>query len=171
MEEKRVFNPGDFIKRNSKKGSFMIYEGNNISDTSYKKLTVVCEYDPEKYMMTSTGYDHVPNLEVGTTTKRCSCTIDTDKEDYWLSICTPEERAKAERILFHYGYEWDDEEKCMIDITSGEVVKRIVTPDNNYYGQIIKPISDAFKTILKKFCVDKNKPSYSYQQNWDGYEE
>ena len=173
MEEKRVFKQGDFIKRNNKQGCFLIFEGNNVSDTAYKKLTVVCEFDPEKYMMTSIGYDHVQNLEVATKTKRCSTTIDTDKEDYWFSICTEEERKRAEKILFRYGYEWDAENLCMIDVTTGEIVKKIVAPDNNYYGQIIKPINDRFKALLKKVCLEKNKSAYTppYGGGWDGYDD
>ena len=46
MEEKRVFKQGDFLKKNNKSGSFMIYEGIDYSETTYKKLSLVCEYDP-----------------------------------------------------------------------------------------------------------------------------
>lgn len=180
MEEKRLFKPGDFIKRNNKNGCFMIYEGNNISETTYKRLTVVCEYDPEKYMMTDAGYSHVPNLEVSTPTKRCTTTVDTEKEDYWIQLCTTEERLRAEQVLLKYGYEWDAENLCMVDLNTGEIVKKITVPDNTYYGQIIKPISNAFKAMLKKFCFEKNKSSYSasgyggygsYGDCWDGYED
>lgn len=178
MEEKRSFKQGDFLRKKNKPGSFMIYEGNDYSETTYKKLSLVCEYDPEKYMMTSAGYSHVPYLDMAKKGKRCETTIDTDKEDYWVSICTTEERLRAESILLRYGYEWDDENMCMIDLQSGEVVKKIVTPDNTYYGQIIKPISEAFKAMLKKFCISKNKSSYSPQYGcgmgeygWNGYED
>lgn len=170
MEEvKHNLNPGDFIKRKNKDGCFMIFEGNNISETSYKRLTLICEYDPEKYMMTSAGYDHVPNLDMATATKRCSVTIDTDKEDYWIGLCNEAEKRRAEKILLRYGYEWDAENLRMIDITTGEIVKKITTPDNTYYGQIIKPISDAFKAMLKRFCINKNKVSYSPQYGCPQY--
>jgi hypothetical protein len=179
MEEKRLIKPGDFIKRNNKDGSFMIFEGKNISETTYKRLTLVCEYDPEKYMMTEAGYSHVPHLDMGTPTKRCEATIDTEREDYWISLCSDEERLRAERILLRYGYEWDAENLRMIDLETGEIVKKIITPDDTYYGQIIKPISDAFKAMLKRFCITKNKPTYSPQYGyngggeygWDGYED
>jgi hypothetical protein len=67
----------------------------------------------------------------------------------------------------------------MIDLETGEIVKKIITPDDTYYGQIIKPISDAFKAMLKRFCITKNKPTYSPQYGyngggeygWDGYED
>lgn len=177
-EVKRPFKVGDFIKRNNKQGCFMIYEGNNISDTSYKRLTCLCEYDPEKYMMTDAGYAHVPHLDIGTATKRCATTIDTEKEDYWITLCTEEEKRRAERVLLKYNLEWDEENLALVDIETGEIVKKIVTPDNNYYGQIIKPISETFKAMLKKFCISKNKPSYSPQYGcgmgeygWDGYED
>lgn len=171
MEEKRFFKPGDFVKRNSKAGGFVIYEGNNISETACKRLTVVCEYDPEKYKMTDAGYAYVPVLDMGTNTKRCQTTIDTEKEDYWYSLCNEEEKNRAERVLLRYGYEWDAENLRMIDITTGEIVKSIKIPDDKYYGQIIKPMSDASKAMLKKLCVEKNKPSYPAYDGpgWDGY--
>lgn len=171
MEEKRAFKQGDFLKKNNKEGSFMIYEGNNVSETTYKKMTLVCCYDPEKYMMTSAGYSHVPNLEVSKNGKRCDETIDTEQEDYWISICSEEERLRAERILLKYGYEWDAENLLLIDTETGEVVKKITIPDNTYYGQIIKPISDAFKAILKSFCITKNKPTYTPQYQEGYYED
>jgi hypothetical protein len=173
MEEKRFFKPGDFVKRNSKAGGFVIYEGNNISETACKRLTVVCEYDPEKYKMTDAGYAYVPVLDMGTNTKRCQTTIDTEKEDYWYSLCNEEEKNRAERVLLRYGYEWDAENLRMIDITTGEIVKSIKIPDDKYYGQIIKPMSDASKAMLKKLCVEKNKPSYPAYDGpgWDGYYE
>ena len=171
MEEKRVFKQGDFLKKNNKSGSFMIYEGIDYSETTYKKLSLVCEYDPEKYMMTSAGYSHVPNLEVAKNGKRCESTIDTDKEDYWISICTAEEKLRAEQILLRYGYEWDDENLRLVDLETGEVVKKISIPDNTYYGQIIKPISDAFKALLKRFCIAKNKPTYAYGNGYTEYDD
>ena len=179
MEEKRLIKPGDFIKRNNKDGCFMIFEGKNISESTYKRLTLVCEYDPEKYMMTDAGYSHVPHLDMSTTAKRCEATIDTEREDYWISLCSEEEKLRAERILLRYGYEWDAENLRMIDLETGEIVKKIITPDDTYYGQIIKPISDAFKAMLKRFCITKNKPTYSPQYGynggseygWDGYED
>lgn len=173
MEEKRFFKPGDFVKRNSKASGFVIYEGNNISETACKRLTVVCEYDPEKYKMTDAGYAYVPVLDMGTNTKRCQTTIDTEKEDYWYSLCNEEEKNRAERVLLRYGYEWDAENLRMIDITTGEIVKSIKIPDDKYYGQIIKPMSDASKAMLKKLCVEKNKPSYPAYDGpgWDGYYE
>ena len=173
MEEKRFFKPGDFVKRNNKAGGFVIYEGNNISETACKRLTVVCEYDPEKYKMTDAGYAYVPTLDMGTNKKRCATTIDTEKEDYWYSLCNDAERERAERVLFRYGYEWDAENLRMIDITTGEIVKTIKLPDNKYYGQIIKPISDAFKTMIRKLCVEKNKPLYPAYDGpgWDGYDD
>lgn len=172
MGENRFFKPGDFIKRNNKCGSFVIFEGNNISESSYKRLTVVCEYDPEKYKMTDAGYAYVPVLDMGTNAKRCDTTIDTEKEDYWYSLCSDAERERAERILLRYGYEWDAENLRMIDITTGEIVKTIKLPDEKYYGQIIKPMSDAFKEMIKKSCYKESKPSY-YQpyagRGWDDY--
>ena len=173
MGEKRVLKEGDFIKRDNRKGSFMIYEGRNISDTCVKKLTLVCAYDPEKYMQTTIGYDHVPHLDVATKEKPCAETIDTEKEDYWISLCTPTEKAQAIDVLEQYGYIWDEENMALVDMVTGEIIKRIVIPDNKYYGEIIRPITDNSKNLLKKFCLDKNKPVYttyppSYR-DWDEY--
>ena len=174
MEEKKTFNKGDFIKRDNRKGTFMIYEGNNISDTCVKKLSLVCAYDPEKYMQTSIGYDHVPYLDVATNDRRCGETIDTEKEDYWIKLCSPSEKAEAIKILKEYDYMWDEENLAMIDTTTGEIVKRIITPDNKYYGQVIKPITESFKNLLKQVCVKKNKPvynpNYNYREDWDCYD-
>ena len=173
MGENRTLKPGDFIKRDNKKGSFMIYEGNDISESTYtKKFTLIASYDPEKYMMTSIGYDHVPHLDVACSTRRCAETIDTDKEDFWISLCNPIEKADAISILEDYGYHWDEEKLEMIDLQTGEIIKKITVPDNTYYGQVIKPITDAFKDILKRFCLDKSKPttpyySQHYNQDWD----
>lgn len=174
MGENRFFKPGDFVKRNNKAGGFVIFEGNNISESSYKRLTVVCEYDPEKYKMTDAGYAYVPVLDMGTNKKRCETTIDTEKEDYWYSLCNEAEKDRAEKVLFKYGYEWDAENLRMIDITTGEIVKSIKLPDNTYYGQIIKPMSDAFKEIIKKSCYKKSEPSHYPPYagcGWDDYYE
>lgn len=166
-----VFEKGDFIKRSNKKGSFMIYEGNDVSEGYSKKLTLVCFYDPEKYMMTSLGYHQVPHLEVATRTKRCDETIDTPKEDYWLSKCNANEKAEALKVLEGYGYHWDEENLSLIHVVTGEVVKKIMIPDNTYYGQIIKPITEAFKALLKKFCIESNKPKYPYTNRYSEYDD
>ena len=174
MGENRTFKQGDFIKRDNKKGSFMIYEGNDKSETSVKKLTLIASYDPEKYMMTAIGYDNVPHLDVATSTRRCADTVDTEKEDYWISLCTPTEKQDALAVLAYYNYYWDEEKLEMIDLQTGEIIKKIVVPDNTYYGEIIKPITDKFKNMLKQFCINKNRsvsPYYSqrYDRDWDEY--
>jgi hypothetical protein len=166
----KKFEKGSFIKRKTKEGGFMIFEGNDVSTSSFKQYTTLCEYDPYKYKMTSIGYDHVPNLEIATRTMKCDVTVDTDCEDYWIVLCTEEEKKRAIQILSSYGYYWDEENLCMIDKETGEVIKKIITPDNTYYGQIIKPISEAFKAMLKRFCILANrKPEYSqsYMSDWE----
>jgi hypothetical protein len=172
MEEKKEFKRGDFLKRDNRRGSFMIYEGNNISDTCVKKMTLVCAYDPEKYMQTAMGYDHVPYLDVSTKKHRCADTIDTEKEDFWIKLCTPSEKEEAINVLKEYGYVWDEENLAMVDILTGEIVKRIIIPDNKYYGEIIKPITETSKNILKQFCLSKSKPIYTpnYREDWDYYD-
>lgn len=162
MEDKH-FKQGDFLKKKNKIGSFMIYEGNNISKNAYKKMTLVCEYDPEKYTATSMGYDRKPFLDV-----KCETTIDTETEDYWIGICNEEEKETAKNILKEHGYEWDENNLALINMETKETVRKIKTPDNKYYGQIIKPISNSFKDILKQFCKNKNIYTYtpSYQNGY-----
>ena len=60
----------------------------------------------------------------------------------------------------------------MVDILTGEIVKRIIIPDNKYYGEIIKPITETSKNILKQFCLSKSKPIYTpnYREDWDYYD-
>lgn len=165
-----IFQKGDFLKKDNKKGSFMIYEGNDMSEGYSKKYTLVCYYDPEKYMMTTMGYHQVPHLEIATKTKRCEETIDTTREDFWIKKCNDKEKAEAIKVLEDYGYCWDDENMLLIDTSTGEVIKKITLPDNTYYGQIIKPITEAFKAMLKRFCIQANKPAYSTRYSeYDDY--
>lgn len=171
-EIKKKFNRGDFLRKNNKKGSFMIYEGNNLSDTAYKRMTLICIYDPEKYVMGSLGYEQKPTLEVGTRQKACIETIDTEEEDYWIKLCNDQEKAEAIEILKEYGYHWNEETLELVDIETGEVVRKVMIPDNTYHGQIIKPISQEFKEIIKTACTNKNKvvARYSPSEDYDYYD-
>lgn len=157
------FEAGDFLKKDNKKGSFMIYEGNNISETSYKRMTLICYYDPEKMVMGAVGYEQKPTLEVATKDKPCETTIDTEVEDYWVKICSEEEKAEALKVLSKYGLMWNDVTMELIDSKSGEVIRKIKTPDNTYYGQTIHPKTSKFKDIIKRYCYSKLKtPTYPY---------
>jgi len=167
METSRTFNPGDFVKRSNRKGSFMIYEGKDVSNTYAKKLTLAVAYDPEKYMQkpNSYGYEYVPYLDEPKNGQACETTIDTDKEDNWISLCTQEEKEEAIEILEQYGYVWDEENLALVDMVTGEIIKKIYVPDNKYHGETIKPITNNSKDVLKKFCIDKNKKTYSSYYN------
>ena len=167
------FNKGDFLRKDNKKGSFMIYEGNNISSTSYKRMTLVCFYDPEAFTMGPIGYENKPKLELSTSSKPCETTIDTEEEDFWIKKCSPLEREEAERILAKYGLIWNEDSLELIDIASGEVVKKIIVPDDTYYGQIIRPITEKFKELLHKWVFKKMKAEYSYssQYPYDYYDD
>jgi len=158
--EKRMFKPGDFLTKFNKKGSFMIYEGNDLSQSTYKRITVVCSYDPEKYVMGDMGYEQKPELMVGSPTKACSDTLDTDREDYWIHFCTEQEKAQAIEILKKYHLAWNAETLELVDIDTGEVVRKVTLPDNKYYGQVIKPISEDLKSLIKKCCISKLTPAY-----------
>lgn len=165
-EEKRKFQRGDFLKKNNKKGSFMIYEGNNLSETAYKKMTLVCNYDPAKYQMGTIGYEEKPFLEVASKSKPCTTTIDTDIEDYWYHICSDEEKKEALDILTKYGFYWDENELQLVDVKTGEIIRKIVIPDDKYHGQIIKPITENSKDLIKKYCRSKLTPAY-YNNTYD----
>jgi hypothetical protein len=156
----KKFERGDFLKKDTKKGSFMIYEGNNISDTSYKKMTVICYYDPESFQMGPIGYEPRPKLEIGTKIHPCTMTLDTEEEDFWIKACTPNEKAAAIEVLKRHGLFWNEETLELVDIESGEVVRRVIIPDNKYYGEIIRPISEKFKELIKKWVISKLRPCY-----------
>lgn len=155
------FERGDFLRKDSKKGSFMIYEGNNLSETTYKRMTVICFYDPDKMVMGAIGYENKPHLEIATPTKPCD-TIDTEAEDYWIKKCSEEEKLEALRVLRTYNLFWDEANLALVDTNTGEIVKKIFVPDNTYYGQIIRPISEKFKELLKKWVFSKFKTTPTY---------
>jgi hypothetical protein len=158
------FEVGDFLKKDNKKGSFMIYEGNDLNTNStFKKLSLLCYYDPESFKQNNIGvYEYQPILEVEDKNSPCSTTIDTDAEDFWVKKCSDLEKNAAIKILFdHYGLLWNEETLELIDAESGEVIRKIVVPDNTYYGQIVRPITKKFKELMKKYCFDKNKLTYN----------
>ena len=163
-KEKVRFQKGDFLKKNHKKGSFMIYEGDDISTTNFKKITLLLFYDPEAYERNSMGvYEQTPRLYVGDKYKPSSETIDTMVEDYWISICNEEEIQAAHQKLQEYGYKWDAEKMELTKIENGELVRKIIVPDNTYYGHIIKPSPNQFKDLAQKYCQEENKVTTSYQ--------
>ena len=168
-EEKQKFKKGDFLKKDTKKGSFMIYEGNNLSDTAYKRMTLVCYYDPEKFIQGDMGYEQKPHLELGSKDKPCADTIDTEEEDFWIKKCSEAEKERALDILAKYGLYWDEENLELISIETGEIIRKVITPDNKYYGQTIKPISDKFKGLVRKYCLSKLVPVYYSQRYSDEY--
>lgn len=173
MYQKRFFQKGDFVTEDKRKGSFMIYEGNDTSaSTCYKRMSVICAYDPEKYKRGDDGiYRNVPELEVSSKNKKCITKIDTDREDYWYRLCTPLEKVRAIEILSQYGYEWDEENLSLIDTDTGEIISKIITPKNEYNGEIVKPITHHLKSLLKGCCVSANKTTYNnYNNYWDEYD-
>ena len=166
MEDKKAFKKGDFITYDNKPGSFVIYEGIDMSTTSYKKLSVIANYDPSKYRKHDDGeYRNSPFLEVATSSTRCEKTLDDDKETYWIHICTPEQKEIAIKTLADYGYLWDDETLSLVDKNTGEIIRKVVTPKIKYDGQIIRPITEKLKKLLKMFCVETNRRKYNYQTN------
>lgn len=173
------FKPGDFITFSNKSGAFAIYEGVDISTTTYKKLTAILTYDPAKYTQTTEGYKMIPFMETSTKTKCCEKTIDTDESCYWTRKCTDEEVEEAIEVMRKYGYLWDEENLAVVAMDSGDIITQVRLPKLEYKGQIIKPMTDKFKKLLRLFCLDKNKKveySYPYSRYWGmdgeyGYED
>ena len=174
METKaRTFEKGDFVKYSAyssdlnTKITFGIFEGVNLTpEYEYsKKLTLAAYYDSYKYcnhMDNEIGWGYGPVLEVATKDKPCEKTVDTYVEDKWWSLCTKEEKEQAIEILEkQYNIKWDEENMALIDMKSGEILHRIVTPKLEYLGDIIKPICSTLKTKLKNFVKSKNKTTYS----------
>lgn len=170
MEDKKVFEKGEFIRKKSKPGSFMIFDGDNISQTAYKRLTLVCSYEPERYSVGSCGYAPKPFFSVACNGVPCEDTVDTDVEDFWIIRLTEGEKNKALKVISSYGYEWDEKNLAMIRINDGKVVKKIVVPDNKYHNEVIKPISLEFKALLKKSCTKTKKKSYETSPYYGYYE-
>lgn len=174
MEEKREFKKGDFIRSKSKPASFAIFEGIDLnpSYTYSKRYTVAAFFDPDKYCQNENGcgWSSRPVLEVATKTKPCEKTVDTLKEDYSWVICTEKEKEVAIKVLLDHGFEWNEELLSLIDIESGEIVHKVIIPKLEYKGNIIKPITDKFKMLLRSYTEKENKPNYNYGRNYDnGY--
>ena len=172
MMEKRIFEKGDFIKyttyNSDNKFRFGIFEGIDLEPTYQytKKYSLAAFYDSYKYcshMDNAVGWGYQPFFEVATNEKNCERTIDTDKEDSWWTICTDEEKEQALQILKDYGYEWNEELLAIVDIETGEIVHKIITPKLEYNGEEIKPINNELKDKLKKSVLSKNKATnYTY---------
>lgn len=170
MSTDKKFKPGDFITFSNKKDSFAIYEGNDVSTSTYKKLTTLLSYDPSKYTQTEEGYIMIPNMDVSTKSKRCERTVETDEDTYWTRKCTAEEIEAALGIMREYGYLWDEKNLAVVAVGSGEVITKVYIPKIEYNGQILKPMTEKFKKLLKLFCLEKNKKvEYSYPSPYSRY--
>lgn len=172
MEEVKTFNKGDFVKYSTynstigNKITFGIFEGVDLApEYQYtKKFSLVAYYDSYKYcsnLNNDAGWGYAPSLDVATKGKPCEKTIDTLVENSWWSLCTPLEKKEAIEVLAKYGYEWNEELLALVDMNTGEIVHKIITPKIEYNGETIKPICDEYKNKLKKSIVNKTKPSYS----------
>ena len=172
MEEAKTFNKGDFVKYSTynstigNKITFGIFEGVDLApEYQYtKKFSLVAYYDSYKYcsnLNNDAGWGYAPSLDVAAKGKPCEKTIDTLVENSWWSLCTPLEKKEAIEVLARYGYEWNEELLALVDMNTGEIVHKIITPKIEYNGETIKPICDEYKNKLKKSIVNKAKPSYS----------
>jgi hypothetical protein len=174
-EVKRAFRRGEFVTNANKPGSFAIFEGIKIETNSvFDKYSVIVAYDPNKYReLPSGGWASQPYLDVATSTTRCEQSVDGDTSSSWWRPCTEREVEAAIEILESYGYHWDEESLSIIDTTTGEVVRTVITPEAKYNGEIVRPISRKLKELLKKVCDEITKKKYSYQNAhyygfWDG---
>ena len=174
------FEKGDFLTWVNKPGCFGIYEGKNLNDsTTYaKRMTLIVFFDPSKYTETNDGYKNVPFLDVSKGAHVCEKTVDTEKEDYWWHKANEQQKIDAINTLAEWGYYWDEEELALVEIATGEIIKRIIIPKIEYNGEIVKPIRQSFKDKLVDFVKLKNKPttttnygspSYPYYGRGDEY--
>ena len=114
---------------------------------------------------------------MATKNKTCEKTIDTDESCYWTRKCNAEEIEAALRTMKEYGLIWDEENLSVLDEDSKKVLAKVRIPTIEYKGQIIKPMTDKFKKLLRLFCLEKNKKvdysrySYEYGRYWDMYGE
>ena len=174
------FKKGDFITWSNKPNSFAIYEGNPTSiGSSLQNYSLIVFYDPSKYVKLEDGtYGNKPVLEIGTPDKPCEKKCDTNRDNYWWTKCNTTQQKRAEEVLASFNLLWDNETSSLIDTSSGEIIRKIATPKNEYHGEVIKPIMKAFKEKLSKFVNPQtttqnyNYPynNWGYSENWDEYD-
>lgn len=156
------FEKGMFLTNPNQKGTFFIFEGIDISTTQYtKKYSVVAAYDPHKYCResdTSYVYTYKEWFDYANNEERCSETVNETCETSWIRQCTAEEKEQAINVLHEYGYDWSDEMLALIDMESGEIVRKIPCPSNEYNGDIIFPLNDSNKGLLHDYVESINKP-------------
>ena len=169
---KRTFEKGEFITNTNKPGSFAIFEGVECeSQSAYcKKYSVIAYYDPSKYReLEHGGWGTSPHLDVATRTTRCEQTVDGDTTSYWWRPCNVNEKEKAIDLLQQYGYYWNDDLKAIVAKDTGDIVRTIVEPKLEYNGEVVKPISQRFKDLLRKVCDEIINRKYSYKSQSAAY--
>ena len=165
MDENKKFEKGQFLTNSNKPGSFVIFEGiERDSTTVTKRYSVIANYEPSKYRELPNGtWGSTPFMEVATNTTRCQQTVEGDETSYWWRPCTEREKETAISVLHNYGYYWNEELKALINEETGEIVRTIITPKLEYHGELIRPITQEYKDLLRKICFDANKAKYSYE--------
>lgn len=179
------FKAGDFIKYTSystQKVTFAIFEGCDL--TSYnnvyaKKYSLACFYDSYCYqnnLNNDKGWGYVPKFFIASDNKACDKTIDTLKEDRWWSLCDEEEIKNAHEVLATYGVKWDEENKCLVNLDTGEIVYKLIIPRLKYDGEEIAPINEETKhhLILATRKVIKDAyPHYgdAYRYGYGAYDD
>lgn len=177
-ENKFVFSKGDFLTNPNKPGSFAIFEGVECeSYSSLKKYTAILAYDPSKYHEVSEGvWNTSPYLDIPTNLTRCATKIDGNTQSYWWRKCTLEEKEKALNILQDHGYYWNEDLMSVIQKDTGEIIRTAANPKIEYNGDVVKPISQETKNMMKSVCDKIIEKKYSYTTGrqycyggfWDG---
>lgn len=157
------FEKGMFLTNPSQKGSFYIFEGIDLSENQYhQEYTLIAAYNPRKYCKDNdVPYESYTIKEwfvCASHNSRCSETIYQMSETSWIRQCTKDEKEQAIRVLGKYGYDWSDDLLALIDKTSGEIVRQIPHPSNEYKGDTIIHICQENKSLLQNYVESKNKP-------------
>lgn len=159
------FEKGMFLTKSYNKGNFIIFEGLDISTSYSKKYSILAMYDPHKYCRkdeTSYDYEYKEYIETATSEKRCSETLSDDKETSWIRKCTDEEKNEAINKLHEFGYDWSDELMSLIDMETGEIIRKIPIVLNEYNGEIIHPLTRNKKNLLYDYVEATNNPQSKY---------
>lgn len=152
----RNFKPGDFIRMTYlNQGAFAIFQGKEvIGQYGYPTYTTLVYYNPSKYQEVEGKWVARPYLSVAREGSRFFDTVTVKCEGPSFEICTDKEKAEAIELLKAYGYGWDDEQKMLFYLQSGEIINKIVVPVVKYDGTEIAPNNEerlqCISAIIKK---------------------
>ena len=165
------FKKGDFIKNKQQHGSFAIFEGRDVTPSTYvtRHYSLALYYNPKKYMLQENGsWDYSPTLEVSTPSEPCKTDVDTMREDYWWGPCSDSEVMTAMQILYDNGYIYDPDTMTLTDRVSGKVIRQLADPTPSYNGEKIKPITKGLRHSLHS-CIHFKAARTSYNSGNNYY--